>query len=170
MYPGQTSHAGFCCQKHHPFNGDESGRGQSACCTAERWAAEQRASTSNDYLLAEHLDAFPIHVLPLKMVDSCVRMCFVCLFCVCVCVCSLHPIITHHFCWSCGPRYVASTECLALYPNMDPGEKPPHESQKCRGFLERSCFHHQFSLVIFRLQTVQGVTERRWLMLSSFGN
>lgn len=68
LYPGQTSHAGFCCQKHHPFNGDKSGRGQSAYCTAELWVAEQRAFIPNDYLLAENLDTFLIHVRPLKMV------------------------------------------------------------------------------------------------------
>lgn len=82
LYPGQTSQ-GFCCQKHHPFNGDESGRGQSAYRTAERWAAEQRASISNDYLLAEHLDAFGTHVLPLNTV----RLCAVCFCCMCVFVC-----------------------------------------------------------------------------------
>lgn len=32
LYPGQTSHTGFCCQKHHPFNRDKSGRGQPAYC------------------------------------------------------------------------------------------------------------------------------------------
>lgn len=46
LYPGQTSHTGFCCQKYHPFNRDKSGRGQPAYChKASDYTAELSEQT-----------------------------------------------------------------------------------------------------------------------------